>query len=302
MSYYSRMNRSLTLLLLVLTMLFWAINFHVTKIALAYYSPMSVAFWRFLFGVLVLLGVVLAKYGKGLSKVRITFRTLWYISLISFFGIFLTIYFFNKGLQTASAVNGSLILATSPIITAILAYFFLNRKFNYQQLLAIGLSMIGVVILLVKGNMRELVSMNLEVGDLYILGMALVFSLSQIIVDKYLSSVNSILMTSISAFLALLMFAAISTPELIVTAVPLDWQFWASVAFMGVLGTGVGYVAFYYAVVKLGATTTALYGNLIPLFTVLLAFPFGEEVYSTQLIGGFVIIIGLLLFGQSKKG
>lgn len=296
------MNRSLTLLFLVLTMLFWAINFHITKVALVYYSPMAVAFWRFLFGAVVLLGVIVAKYGKGLAKVRITFRTLWYVSLVSFFGIFLTIYFFNKGLQTASAVNGSLILATSPIITAILAYFFLNRKFNPMQLLAIGLSIIGVVILLVKGDLSALFDMNLEIGDLFILGMALVFSLSQIIVDKYLSSVNSVLMTTISALLGLLMFTAIAMPELMETAVPMDWQFWASVGFMGVLGTGVGYVAFYYAVVKLGATTTALYGNLIPLFTVLLAFPFGEEVYPAQLIGGFVIIMGLLLFGQSKKG
>ncbi|MEO9964708.1 MAG: DMT family transporter [Reichenbachiella sp.] len=296
------MNRSLTLLFLVLTMLFWAVNFHVTKIALQSYSSMPVAFWRFLFGAVTLLVIIVVKYGSSLTKIRMTLRTLWYIGLVSFFGIFLTIYFFNKGLQTTSAVNGSLILATSPIITAILAYFFLNRKFNNQQLLAIGLSLVGVIILLVKGDLGQLLTLNLESGDLFILGMAFVFSLSQIIVDKYLSAVNSILMTSISTFIGLLMFAAISTPELLATPVPVDLPFWSSILFMGVLGTGVGYVAFYYAVVKLGATTTALYGNLIPLFTVLLAFPFGEEIYAAQLVGGFVVIAGLLIFGQSKKG
>ena len=296
------MNRPITLLLLILTMLFWAVNFHVTKIALAYYSPMAVAFWRFLFGAVILIGVMTVQYGKRLLKVRLTLRTLGLICLVSFFGIFLTIYFFNQGLQTASAVSGSLILATSPIMTAILAYFLLNRRFTQIQLVAMGISIVGVVILLVKGNFTKLLEMELETGDLYILGMALVFSLSQIIVDKYLSSVNAILMTTISVIMGLLMFVAVSTPELLETNLPTDWPFWASVSFMGILGTGVGYVAFYYAVVKLGATTTALYGNLIPLFTVLLAFPFGEEVFTAQLIGGFVIIVGLLLFGQSKKG
>ncbi|MEP2024504.1 MAG: DMT family transporter [Reichenbachiella sp.] len=296
------MNRSITLLLLILTMLFWAVNFHVTKIALAHYSPMAVAFWRFLFGAVVLIGVLAFQYGKGLMKVRISLRSFGLICLVSFFGIFLTIYFFNKGLQTASAVSGSLILSTSPIITALLAFFFLNRKFTSVQLFAMATSIFGVIILLVKGDFTQLLKMNLETGDLYILCMALVFSLSQIIVDKSLSGVNSILMTTISAIIGLLMFAAVSTPELMTTLLPTQWPFWASVGFMGVLGTGVGYVAFYYAVVKLGATTTALYGNLIPFFTVLLAFPFGEEVFASQLIGGFVIIIGLLLFGQSKKG
>ncbi|WP_456461858.1 DMT family transporter [Reichenbachiella sp.] len=296
------MNRSITLLLLILTMLFWAVNFHVTKIALAHYSPMAVAFWWFLFGVIILIGVMAIQYGKGLMKVRISLRSFGLICLVSFFGIFLTIYFFNKGLQTASAVSGSLILATSPIMTAVLAYFFLNRKFSSIQLGAMAISIIGVVILLVKGDFSKLLEMELETGDLYILGMALVFSLSQIIVDKYLSGVNSILMTTISVIIGLLMFTAVSTPELMTTPLPMEWSFWISVSFMGILGTGVGYVAFYYAVVKLGATTTALYGNLIPFFTVMLAIPFGEEVFTSQLIGGLVIISGLLLFGQSKKG
>ena len=281
-------------------MLFWAVNFHVTKVALAFYSPMSVAFWRFLFGGLVLLGVLVAQYGKGLAKIRLSLRSFVLIILVSFFGIFLTIYFFNKGLQTASAVSGSLILATSPIMTAILAFFFLQRKFSMLQIGAMFISIFGVIILLVKGDFTRLMEIRMETGDLYILAMSFVFSLSQIIVDKYLSTVNSILMTSISVLLGLTMFAAVSFSELTTVTVPGDWQFWSSIIFMGVMGTGVGYVAFYYAVVKLGATTTALYGNLIPFFTVLLSFPFREEVYASQMIGGAIIIVGLLLFGQSK--
>lgn len=296
------MNRSITLLMLILTMLFWAVNFHVTKIALEHYSPMAVAFWRFLFGVVILIAVMAIQYGNRLLKIRVSLRSFGFICLVSFFGTFLTIYFFNKGLQTASAVSGSLILSTSPIITAVLAYFFLKRKFSRLQLFAMMVSIVGVMILLVKGDFSQLLAMELESGDLYILGMALVFSLSQIIVDKYLSGVNAILMTTLSIIIGLLMFAAVSMSELMSTPLPSDMSFWMSIGFMGILGTGIGYVAFYYAVVKLGATTTALYGNLIPFFTVMLAFPFGEEVYASQLIGGLVIVSGLLLFGQSKKG
>lgn len=296
------MNRSITLLMLILTMLFWAVNFHVTKIALEYYSPMAVAFWRFLFGAVILIAVMAIQYGNRLLKIRVSLRSFGFICLVSFFGTFLTIYFFNKGLQTASAVSGSLILSTSPIITAVLAYFFLKRKFSQLQFFAMMVSIVGVMILLVKGDFSQLLAMELESGDLYILGMALVFSLSQIIVDKYLSGVNAVLMTTLSIIIGLLIFAAVSMSELMSTTLPSDMSFWMSIGFMGIFGTGIGYVAFYYAVVKLGATTTALYGNLIPFFTVMLAFPFGEEVFTAQLIGGFVIIVGLLLFGQSKKG
>lgn len=295
------MNKTITFLFLILTMLFWAANFHVVKIALEFYSPVSVAALRFFFGVVSLVLLVYLKFGNKLFKFRFSAKEWWYMFLTSFFGIFLTIYFFNQGLKTTSAVNGSLIIATSPAITAVFAFLFQRKKVKLMQWIAIAISFFGVAIILVKGDFTKLAELQFEIGDVYIMGMAIVFSLSQIIVSKYLPHIDAVVMTTITSLMAFVLFAIFSLPEFIATDIPTDISFWGSILFMGVLGTGIAYTAFYFCVVKLGATTSTLFMNLIPFFAVLLAFPFGETLYTVQLIGGGIVIIGLLLFGFTKK-
>ncbi|WP_273566832.1 DMT family transporter [Maribacter halichondriae] len=295
------MKKSIAVALLISTMLFWAVNFHVVKIAMEYYSPVGVAAYRFFFGVVSLILIMYFQFGKKMLAFRFTIKELWFMFLTSFFGIFLTIYFFNLGLKSTSAVNGSLIIATSPAITAMFTYFLQKNILSAIQKLAIVISFVGVAIILSKGDLRTLVELRFSIGDIYILGMALVFSLSQVIVSKYLPHVDAIEMTTITSLIALILFGLFALPEFVSSPIPTGLAFWGSILFMGILGTGIAYSAFYYCVVRLGATTSTLYMNLIPLFTVLLAFPFGERIYGIQLVGGLLIVIGLLVFGVSKK-
>jgi len=295
------MNKKIITLLVIITMLFWAINFHMAKIALKYYSPMAVAAIRFFFGVIILFPIMWVQYKSLKLPMKFSKKDWWNIFLAGFFGFFLTIYFFNKGLTTTSAINSSLIISTSTIITAILAFFMMGKKLVRLQWLAIVISFLGVAIILVKGDLAQLLDLKIEAGDFYILLMAIVFSLSQVIIEKNLSQVDSIVTTSFASLAALILFILSCLPELISTPIPTAFDFWGSVLFMGILGTGVAYAFFYKGVVELGATKSALYMNLIPLFTVLTAFPFGEIVTPIQLLGGGIIIFGLLVFGWSKR-
>ena len=292
------MSKRLVAILLVLTMLFWAVNFHVVKIALKYYSAMPVAAWRFFFAVIVLFGIMalrknLVKRIKELSK-----RDVWYIFLVSVVGVYLSVYLFNKGLMTTSAINGSLIVSISPMLTALFARIFLYQKINFIQAAAILFGFFGVAIILVQGSLSALISLQFQPGDIDIFLMAICFSLSQIIVNKHLYHIDSIWMMTLASAMALVLFVASAGPELMTTAIPQTPSFWASILFMGILSTGVGYVVFYMSVVRLGPTTSTLFMNLIPFFAVLLAIPFGEPIYSNQLVGGAVIIGSLILFNR----
>ncbi len=295
------MKPLLPILLLVFTMFAWGANFHLTIITLDYYSPMGVATWRFLLGVLGLLVILFWRFGKELFRFKFSPKEWWNLFLTAFFGIFLTIYFFNAGLETTSAINGSLIIATSPAITAVLSFFMEKKRLKPVQWFAIGLSFFGVLLILIKGDLNRLAQLQFEIGDVYILLMALVFSFSQIIVAKNLSHVNSILMTTVASVFSLIFFLIFSSSELFSVPIPSSTDFWYSMLFMGLIGTALAYGAFYYSVIKVGATNATLYMNLIPFFAVVLAFPFGEKIYSVQLVGGLIIISGLMLFGLSKR-
>jgi drug/metabolite transporter (DMT)-like permease len=295
------MKNVLPILFLLFTMFAWGANFHLTKITLTYYSPMGVATWRFFLAIIGLLLILYSRFGKELFRFKFTSKEWWYLFLTAFFGVFLTIYFFNAGLETTSAINGSLIIATSPAITALLSFFMEKKRLKITQWFAIVLSFLGVLLILIKGDFYRLVQLQFEEGDIYILLMALVFSLSQIIISKHLTHLKPLLITTISSVFSLVFFLIFSIPELIAVHVPKDSEFWYSMLFMGLMGTALAYAAFYYSVVKVGATNATLYMNLIPFFAVILAFPFGERIYSIQLVGGLIIILGLLLFGISKR-
>lgn len=295
------MKKPIVLLLLVMTMLFWAINFYVVKIAMDYYSPVGVAAWRFLFGALSLCPILIFRYRKFPKLFNFTRKDWLYMSITSFLGIFLTIYFFNLGLKTTTAVNGSLIIATSPTLTGVFSYFILRKKLVFYQWLAILISFFGVALILAKGELAAIIHLQFALGDMYILCMAIVFSLSQIVINKFLQHIDAIVMTAITSIMALLLFVLFSFQELVATELPNSVEFWGSILFMGILGTGIAYSSFYYSVVKVGATTSTLYMNLIPFFTVLLVYPFGESLYMVQLIGGLIIIAGLILYGISSK-
>lgn len=297
------MGKQLILFLLTLTMLIWAANFYVVKVALAYYSPMGVAAFRFLFAVILLYGIVVAQQKKLKIKLSFSKQQWWYLFLTAFFGTYLTIYFFNKGLTTANPINSSLILATGPIFTAIFARFMLNRQLSIVQWFAIFLSIFGVAVLLVQGDLMLLLNLRIEPGDGYIILMSIVLSLSQIIVNKYLADIDSIILTVVTCAIALVLFTLSCLSEIATTSVPSDFNFWASILFMGLLGTGLGYVAFYQGILKLGATKTTLFMNLIPFFVVIIAIPFGEQILISQFIGGLIIIFGLFLFNrENRKG
>lgn len=296
------MKKVLPILLLVFAMFAWGANFHLTKITLLYYSPLGVATWRFLLGVLGLLAILYWRFGRRIFRLKFSAKEWWHLFLTSIFGIFLTIYFFNAGLETTSAVNGSLIIATSPAITAVLSFFMEKKRLKPVQWFAIILSFLGVLLILTKGDLGKLVQLQFDEGDIYILLMALVFSLSQIIVAKHLYHLDSIVMTTIASIFSLFFFVLLSAKEFMAVPLPTDTDFWYSMLFMGFIGTALAYAAFYYSVVKVGATNATLYMNLIPFFAVVLAFPFGEKIYPVQLVGGIIIISGLLLFGISKMG
>ncbi len=285
--------------LLVLSMLFWAINFHVAKFALVYYSPMGVASFRFFFGVLVLLIFLYVKRGNAVFKTRFGYQEWLYMFATSFFGIFLTIYFFNKGLMSTSAINGSLIETTNPIVVAILSIFFLRQRATLRQWAAILISLSGVLMVLTQGAFGRILTFQFNQGDIYLMLMVICFSLSQMIIKKYLLHIDAIMLTTVASLMSLMLFLIFSFGEILTVGMPQSFNFWGSILSMGILGTGIAYTAFYFCVKVMGATSSTLYLNLIPFFAVLIALFFGGDIHSSQLFGGVIIVFGIFVYLKS---
>jgi drug/metabolite transporter (DMT)-like permease len=70
---------------------------------------------------------------------------------------------------------------------------------------------------------------------------------------------------------------------------------WPALLFMGVVGSGLAYLWWNSGVVRLGAARAAMFGNLTPVFTVLIAVALGQTLDAAQLFGAVLVISGVII-------
>jgi len=144
----------------------WGASFIATKIAVGQISPIAVVWIRFAMGIPILFAVVLARKQFALPK-----RNEWlYFALLGFLGISFHQWLQSNGLITAQATTTAWIVATSPVFIAILAWLVLKEKLNLIQSLGIVLAMLGVLVVVGKGDFASLaIGQFGTIGDFLIL-------------------------------------------------------------------------------------------------------------------------------------
>jgi drug/metabolite transporter (DMT)-like permease len=140
--------------------------------------------------------------------------------------------------------------------------------------------------------------------SLMVMGVAawVVFSLSTVKMRKNNSNIKVI---TYQAGFALLLFAPFAVTNLnIVTQ--LDFNLWTNIIYLGVFASGLAFYLYVYALKILGTLPVSIFGNTVPVVTVITGFIFLQETLTLiQLVGGSIIIITLLTYayieGKSKK-
>ncbi len=177
------------------TILFWSMAFVFTRLALRYFSVYSLGVLRYLVASIVLLGVALATRMR-LPKLR---DVPWFLlSGAAGFGLYMIV--FNLGSQSVSASTGSVILATTPILTALLAQAVYHEKLSLRQYAAIGVSFAGVVALTVLRG-----GFTVGRGLWYMFASALLVSVYNLLQRRLTRTYSALQATAVSIFLGTLM-------------------------------------------------------------------------------------------------
>ncbi|MEW6982628.1 DMT family transporter [Colwelliaceae bacterium 6471] len=189
----------------------------------------------------------------------------------------------------------SLIFGLSPILSALLAQKLLNEpKFSMIRKISMLVSFVGLAIVC-----SDSISFNAgsELGLLYILTAVFFFSLSGVLV-KSIDIVIHPMATTVGAL-------AVSIPLFLLAWVIMDgtlpiehWQsrsIWA-IVYLGVFGSFIGFVAYFYVLQKLSASTVALITMMTPVFALTLGAVLNDESISARLVFGAVFVISGLSF------
>ena len=197
------------------------------------------------------------------------------------------------GIYTTSAANAAILQATAPVMVALGARAYLGERLRAKQRVGVGISMLGVLLVVTEGRLAELAPSELRLGDFLTL-LALVGWTVYTVYGKRVLSAHSPALTTTAAYVC---GTLILVPLAIVTA-PLTPRprlgsaiAWAVLLYHAIAGA-VAHLWWYAAVERVGPSRAAIFMNVTPVVGIATAaLLVGEEIGPWQ-IGGAAMVLG----------
>lgn len=275
---------------LLLLVVIWAVNFSVIKIGLASIPPYGFNALRFPLAA-VLLALVLFHSGR-LRLPDPGDRTR--IIVLGILGNFLYQLLFISGLARSRAGNASVILNLAPVFIAAGTAWLGHERIRPAAWGGIGIAIIGITLVVGSGDAGLGFGTETLVGDLLMIGASMVWAIYTVGVRDLVLKYGSVFVTSWTLWAGAVLLLLVGIPDITGLDASVPAVAWWSVAYAGFLGLGVSYLLWYRGVQALGNTRTAAMGNLVPLLTIVVAWPMLGEVPNVwQVTGALVVIAGV---------
>ena len=283
------MRISTVYLLVIASAFFWGTNFVLAGPILADLPPLWAAAMRFVLGAVLMFTIAGVRREKLLGLLKRHAAVYLLLGAVGIGGFNL---FFFFALKTTSANSAALIMATNPLLTALLAVALLGERLTNRHLVALPLALIGVAVVISQGNMHKLESLNFARGDLLMLAANLCWALYNVLVRRFMPQGSAIANTSwVMAAGAILLTAVALGSDTHVSA--LDDKAALAMAFMVVGGTVLAYLFWGVGIARLGAARTAIFVNLVPVFAMLVGVFMGTLPSAAQIAGGLIVLGGV---------
>ncbi|HSL70132.1 MAG TPA: DMT family transporter [Longimicrobiales bacterium] len=278
---------------LFLMAVIWAVNFSVAKIALRALSPLAFNALRFPMAALALF-LLLRTHGPiQLPAPEDRLRVLG----LGLLGNAIYQMGFIFGLDHTRAGTASVLLAGTPLMTALLSARLGHERVSIRVLVGVFCTLAGIALVVWFDPRGEAGAQSSYLGPLLLLGASMSWAVytvgSRRLVDRYGPlAVTFWTLTVGAAILFLIGLPSVSRTDL--SALPLEM--WLAIVYAGVLSIALAYLIWYNGVAVLGNTRTATYSNLVPVLTLGVAWLWLAEVpHPGQVVGAFVIIAGVSL-------
>ncbi|MFX3616486.1 MAG: DMT family transporter [Sporolactobacillus sp.] len=284
-------------ILLVLCNLFWAGNMVFGRYSTAEFPPVWVTFLRWIIALFFL--IPMAHFIEKPSWFQVWKKYWFLILLMSVTGIAIYNFLTYTALQYTSPTNGSLINSLTPALIMIFSLIFLHERISGIQIMGLILSFFGVLIVLTKGDLLQVFNNHYNRGD-GIMILAILFWTTYSLISKKAKNIPSITLVTLTAIVG----SFIMLPFLFFQ--PLHFERITSLGIVGILYLGIfpsvfSFIFWNKGIHRLGATSAGVSMNLIPIFTAIIVLILGRGLMISQVLGGFIVIIGMVLTSMKSK-
>lgn len=289
-------------LFLILGVLFWSGNYVLGRAVVGTVPPITLAYIRWILAFLLFLPFAWDEVKANREKISPNWKAFVIMGITGVLGFN---YFQYLAVKYTTAINATIINASLPMFTALTGYVFFRNKLNKYQITGIVCSMFGVLVVITRGELANLLRLVFNRGDLFML-------IAVLINTAYLQYVRrkGFLVPQRALFLCSLLGGLIATlpaPLLELQLVGTEWMsrlgtaHFISLLYFAIFPSILSMLFFNRAIVELGPVKTSIYLNLSIVFSSVLGKLFlQEELLLTHLVGGLLIVTGVMLTNKQE--
>lgn len=290
--------RALAYLALICTTALWGSNGVVSRALMDTIPALLLAAARWAVVFLVLLPVVWPERRQIAQALRRDWKLLLALTLLGGAPQTALVY---AGLSASTAIHLGLLNSTIPVFIILISWGWYARRPNRLEAVGLAISLIGVFLILAHGDLRSLLRLQFNYGDLLMLAAVVVWAVYTLRLKdrpQTLSLFAFVFILALIGELLTLPFAALQW--LSSGGVHLGMREWLGLLYIGAVATLVSAVLFSYGVERVGAVRAGILIHLMPVFSSLFAALFiGERLYFYH-AAGFVLVAGGAILGCLK--
>ncbi|EGR2710572.1 DMT family transporter [Vibrio parahaemolyticus] len=272
------------------TVMIWGGNSIVNKMAASTIEPSAMSFYRWFVAMVLLTPFCLPAVIKQRHVIRPYLTKLAFLALL---GMVLNQSLGYYAGLTTTASNMALITSLVPLISVFLSVPLLGKSVSMLSIVGGAISLGGLAFMLGHGDVTYFLHQDMTQGDSLMLLAALVYAAYCVLLKRWKMPFNSLTLVYMQGFFSVIMLTPLwlSSEQLLPSqeALPL-------IAYAGIAASIFAPLMWVKAIDLIGADSSAMFMNLMPVVSVALASTLlGEEIHVYHIIGGLMVISGVIL-------
>ncbi|EID4332402.1 TPA: DMT family transporter [Vibrio parahaemolyticus] len=272
------------------TVMIWGGNSIVNKMAASTIEPSAMSFYRWFVAMVLLTPFCLPAVIKQRHVIRPYLTKLAFLALL---GMVLNQSLGYYAGLTTTASNMALITSLVPLISVFLSVPLLGKSVSMLSIVGGVISLGGLTFMLGHGDVTYFLHQDMTQGDSLMLLAALVYAAYCVLLKRWKMPFNSLTLVYMQGFFSVIMLTPLwlSSEQLLPSqeALPL-------IAYAGIAASIFAPLMWVKAIDLIGADSSAMFMNLMPVVSVALASTLlDEEIHVYHIIGGLMVISGVIL-------
>ena len=286
--------------LLTLAFVFMAFNIIVGRAVHGDVPPVGLSFWRWTMASILFLPFSFAATRRQWRLILAHWKILLLTATVM---VLLGNTLVYVGLQTTTALNGGLIAVWRPVIILVLAWLLFRGTVRGHQWLGIGTAMIGVLLVLARGDATVLGALDINKGDLWLLVSSIGIASYQVFVARVPRELDpKALLQALITLGAVMLLPVYMWETWAHRPMPIDATTAGAVLYVAVFPSIIAIYMINSGIRAIGPARAGVYNYLQPMFVAILAVPIlGEEIHWYHPVAFGLVIAGILISSRVRR-